>query len=129
MTPCRRSLSGSLAGFQAQDAEFLDPGRAEVVGLDLFGVDVFAGAEDDDILGASADEVVAVGVGVGEVSGVEPAVAKHRGGGLGTVVVALHDGGAAKCDFADEMAVLVEFGIDQFGFEARQGRADGSDDV
>ena len=65
-----------LAGFQAEDAEFLDPGRAQVVGLDLFGIDVFAGAEDDDVFGASADEVVAVGVGVGQVSGVEPAVAQ-----------------------------------------------------
>ena len=37
--------------------------------------------------------------------------------------------GPRERDFADEVAVLVEFGIDQFGLEARQGRADGADDV
>ena len=109
-----------LAALQAQDAELLDPRRAQVVGLDLFGIDVFAGAEDDDILGASGDEVVALGVGVGKVAGVEPAVAQHLGGGLGAVVVALHHGGAGDGDLADEVSVLVQLGIDELGLEAGQ---------
>ena len=61
-------------GFQAHHADFLDEGRLQVVGFDLFGINVFAVGEDDEFLAASGDEQIAAGIEVAEVAGIKPAV-------------------------------------------------------
>ena len=68
--------------------------------LDLLGRDVLAAA-DDDILDASRDVVVAVGIHVPDVAGVQPAVGVDALGGLlGQLVVDLHRDEAAAADLA-----------------------------
>ena len=68
------------------DAGLDDVGVVEQDGLDVDGVDVVA-APDDDVLLATDDVEVAVGVEPGQVAGVEPAVLPGAGGGLGVAVV------------------------------------------
>ena len=55
--------------------------------LNLFRVDVLAGAEDDDFLLAAGDVEVAAAVQVAEVAGVQPAVAEYGGVDVGAVEV------------------------------------------
>ena len=91
--------------------------------LNLFRVDVLAGAEDDDFLLAAGDVKAAAAVQVAEVAGVQPAVAEHGGVDVRAVEVPLHDDGAANGHFA--VAGLVfgcAFRRQDFDFSARKCR-------
>ena len=57
--PFRRRLVGPG---QAQHADFLDERRPPIDRLDLLGVDVLAGTEDDELLAAAGDHEPALGV-------------------------------------------------------------------
>src|SRR5699024_6439030 len=59
--------------------------------LDRARGDVLAAGGDDDLLGATGDRQVPVGVERAKVSGGEPAVADGLGGGLLVVPVAVED--------------------------------------
>ena len=98
-----QAFGEGLAGraLQAEDADLLDVGRLQVMRLDLFGIDVLAVAEDDDVFFAAGDEEVSVGIAIAKVAAAQPSVAIHGGGGVGTLVVAGHDDAAAEGDFAD----------------------------
>ncbi len=107
------ALGEWLAGraLQPDDADFFYVGRLQVVGLDFFGINVLAVAEDDEVFLASGDEEVAGGVGVAEVAAAEPSVAIHGGGGVGALVVSGHDDAAAKGDFADAGSAVFGRGL------------------
>jgi len=93
--------------------------------FDLLGIDIFPVGENDDFLAASADEEVAAGIEVAEISGVQPAVAEHVGAGLGPVPISFHDDGAANGNLArGRRAFFDGFGIDDFGFDSGKGRSD-----
>ena len=92
--------------------------------LDLGRIDVEAGA-DDHLLGA-ADDVETIALEAREIAGIEPAVGIDRfGGEVGRAVIAAHHVGPADMQFAD-LAVCDDLAVapDDFGFEARQKRAD-----
>ncbi len=72
--------------------------------LDLERADIFAAA-DDDVLAAILDLHIAVGLGDGEVTGVEPAAVEGLRGGGGILQVTLHHDVAAKHDFAHRLAI------------------------
>ena len=116
---------------QPHDTDLFDPGTLQVVALDFFGVNVFAGAEDDNFLLPAGDEEIAARVAVAEIARVQPAIANDLGGCFGTVVIALHDDGPANGDLADHVtgAILGRFGVDDFGFIAGKRRADRTDHV
>src|SRR5664279_1062348 len=81
--------------------------------LDLPGVHVVTGP-DDHVLLAVDDEVVAVLVLGGQITGGEPAVFHHRRGGLRPLPVTLHHVVAADADLADLTAgYLATFVVDQ----------------
>src|SRR5688572_16240122 len=91
-----QALAEGLArtALQAHDAHLADPGRLLVVGLDLLGIDVLAGTQDNDVfLPASNEEVTAL-VEAAEIARVEPAITQDLSGGFGAVVVAPHDDAA-----------------------------------
>ena len=132
MTACRRSETGSPGcALQPHDTDFFDPRTLQVVALDLVGIDVFAGAKDDDFLLATGDEEIAASVGVAKIAGVQPAVANDLGGSLGAVVIALHDDWAVNRNFADHVtgAVFRGFGVDNLGFVTGQRLSDRTDHV
>jgi hypothetical protein len=62
--------------------------------------ETFLAAGDDDVLRASGEEEVAVGVAVAEIAGVEPAVFEHGIGRGGGSIVARHHGRSADDDVA-----------------------------
>lgn len=78
---------------------------------------------------ASGDEVVALGIDVAKVAGIEPAVFEDFRGGLRAIVVALHDGGTGKRNLPDEVPIFIQLGVHHLGLQPRQRRADGADDV
>ena len=68
--------------------------------LDLAGVDVLATA-DDHVFESALDAEVALGVHRGQIAGVVPALpVNDRGGGVGLVVVTLHDQVPARAQLA-----------------------------
>jgi hypothetical protein len=81
------------------DRDLLDRVVTKQHGFDFDGRNVFAAA-DDHVLQAIGDLHVAVGVHNGRIAGMEPAVAHALLGGLGIVVVTLHDHVAARDDLA-----------------------------
>ena len=94
--------------------------------LDLLGVDVLTAA-DDHVLEAARDEVVSVGTAAGQVARVEPAVGVDGlGGGLGHLVVALHDVVAAGHELAVDPvgAIQTRLGVDDLALHVGKGRAD-----
>ena len=93
-------------------------------GLDLGAIDVLATAQHHVLL-AVDDEDEAVGVDLGDVAGVEPAVGDRFRGGLGAVQVALDHRGAAHPELADlALRDLVAVVVDALGLEGRHRRAD-----
>ena len=75
-------------------------GEAVRSDFDASGRDFFAGGEDDEFFLAAADGEEAIGVELGQVARVEPAVADDFGGGGLVLPVAEHDVGAAGEQFA-----------------------------
>ena len=84
----------------AEDGGLVDEGRRGEKRFDAGGRDFFAGREDDEFFLAAADGEEAIGVELGEVAGVEPAVADDFGGGGFVLPVAEHDVRAAGEQFA-----------------------------
>src|SRR5438309_11850863 len=68
--------------------------------LNLLGVNVLAGAKNDDIFLSSGDEEVTGRVETAEVAGVQPAIFKDFGSCVGAVVIALHDDATANRNLA-----------------------------
>ena len=98
----------------AHDLDVLDAGHRVEELLDLARVDVLPAA-DDHVLDAPGDAVVAVLVDGAQVARVQPAVGVDgRLGGLGHLVVALHDVVAAAQQLAGDArrAVLAGLGVD-----------------
>ena len=94
----------------------------------LAGIDVVP-AHDDQILLAVHDIVVAVLVVVGDVAGMQPAVAQGGGGLLGAVPVALHDLRPAHQHLAfltraQHATAVVD--VHDAHFRMREGHADGA---
>ena len=97
--------------------------------LDLARVHVVAAA-DDHVLGPVDDVVPAVLVPAGEVAGAEPAVVDGLVGGLGPVVVALHDVVALDRDLADRVRTVLDLvpgGLDQLHLHPGDRDADRAD--
>ena len=118
------------SALQRHHANFLDVGRLQIVGLDLFGIDVLAVAEDDDVFLATGDKQIAAGVEIAEIAGMQPAIFEYGGGGVRPVPVALHHDRALDGNFADGgSAIFAGLGIDNLSFHAGQRRSDGTDDV
>jgi hypothetical protein len=117
------SIDAAVRGGIGDDAEFLDERALFVVVLHLVGVDIFAGGHHDDFLGPAGDGEVSVAIEESEVSGMEPSVADHLGGFVRSLVVAVHDIGAADEDFAGAVfagVVDAEFHVGQ-GFAHAAG--------
>src|SRR6266568_1491143 len=117
--PFAERLTG-LATLQAEHAELLDPRGAQIITLNLFRIDVLAGTENDDVFSSSGNEVVALFIRVSEVTGVKPSVFQHFGSRFRTIVVSLHHRRTGQRDFANHVAVFVQFRIHQLGLQPRQ---------
>ena len=92
-------------------------------GLDFGRVNVFA-ADLEHVLVAAHEPYAAVVAHGGDIAGVEPAVVVNGlGGGVGTLVVALHDGVAADQQLADGRRGqgFPGFGIDHLELVAGEG--------
>ncbi len=114
--------------FKAHHGDFLNKRRLHVVCFDLFGIDVFSVAEDDDFLLAPSKEEISFGVEVSEVAGEEPSIFHDSCSGVGPVPVTFHHERAAHREFADIGAtVLLRLRIDDLALDALHRRAAGTD--
>src|SRR5581483_6029377 len=95
--------------------------------LDLLRVNILAVAENDYIFAAPGYEEIAASVEIAEIASVKPAIFQNFGGGVGTVVVALHHDGTANQDFA--RAVLSVFRFGNPDLSTRQRLADRTEQV
>ena len=98
----------TLRILDAKDEDFLYIRNAGQVVFDLFGEDVLAVVEDDQVLLASGDEELPFFVEASEVAGVESAV-RHEDfrREIGALVVAEHDGVALDADLTVPVLIRV----------------------
>src|SRR5699024_2579218 len=73
------------------DQALLDIGAGADQGFQLLGADVLAAGQNNQVLLAAGDVVIALLVLPDQVAGVEPAINQDLGGQLGLLVVAQHD--------------------------------------
>ena len=102
MQPVRRWIAGP--SLQTHHANFLDVRRLQVVGLNLFRINILAVAEDDHFFLTASDKQVAVRVQIAEIAGVKPVIFQNGGSDVRPVPIALHHDGALDRDFADRQA-------------------------
>src|SRR5262249_43542258 len=95
------------ASFESKNGNFPDARRLQVVGFDLFGINIFAVTEDDDFFLAPGDEEISVSIEVAEIAGEEPAVFQGGGCSIRTVPVAFHHNGSAEGNLAHELSVFL----------------------
>src|SRR6202042_2165591 len=109
---------------QADHGGLGDPGMLVEHFLDLPRVDVVAAA-DDQVFFPVHDVEIAVLVGPGQVTAVEPAVADRPGGGPGAVPVALHHVPPAEDTLAPlPLRALVVFAVHAPHLDVPDGGAD-----
>ena len=83
------------------DHHILDALDGHEVGFQLFGIDVLAVVENDQVLGPAGDVQITVLIEVTQVTGTEIAVlGEGFGSGLGVLVVTQHDTGTLDQDLA-----------------------------
>src|SRR5439155_19304791 len=95
-----QSLGSEVARpcLKTQHTDFFYVGRFLVVRLDLFRINVFSVAKNDDVFLTASDEKISRRVEVAKVASMEPAIFENSGSGVGTIPVALHYDGAADKD-------------------------------
>src|SRR5579864_7698584 len=92
------------------------------MGFNLFGIDVFPVAENNDFFLPPGEKQVAARVKISEIPCIKPSVAQHRGGGVCTVPVSLHNYRSAEGYFADGRSTFfLWLRICNFGFDPLQG--------
>jgi hypothetical protein len=97
-----RAHQGVQRAVLLQHRDLGDEGAGAVDPFQCFREHILAAAEDDQLLAASLEVEVAVGVQAAEVAGAEPAVGgEGLAVGLRVVAVAVEDVGAAQLDLPD----------------------------